>query len=55
MIIILSISEISIFSAPFITVGVSVITPWNKNVPIITFGIDALLILAPPISRAATV
>ena len=38
----------------FITVGVIVTMPWNKNVPMITFVMEALLTVAPPIRMADT-
>ena len=52
---ILIISDISMPSVPFITIGVIANIPWNKNVPTMTFIMLALLILAPPINIAAIV
>src|SRR5574344_2040309 len=51
---ILMTSLMSVWMMEFITDGVMVTIPWNRNVPIITLGIEALFTEAPPIRIADT-
>lgn len=47
-------SLMSMWIAEFITVGVIVTMPWNRNVPMTTLAMLALLTLAPPMRMADT-